>query len=344
MDNPRIAERYRSKQAAVRGRIVQEGDIVVDDQKVHVVVSLVPEAFRWREGAGGAKDAEGKDIRAFQVNEDNEGRISILRNRREIYYDVIPRMLSGGVTRGDRYFAIEVSFPAELDEYFQVRHVKRGAEPVNKLRQELRGWLKLPVEQARKEVRARWGETKKAERQASRPHSAAMKTAREVEKDLPAGKAGADVAPSEAKAVIEQVIVDVLGPEAAASEPQLVEELRKTFDEGRVTLVDGDWNGTDLFEITHLNDKVILTLNRRHAFVKTFYEPISALAEGSVPMPDEGGLTDLARRTETAFDFLLLAYARAENMHPNSNDFTILKGHWALYLKSLVERWQAGKE
>ena len=93
-----------------------------------------------------------------EINRDHAGRISIMRNGREIYYDIVPRILPSGVDKIDRYIGIEVSFPAELDEYFQVRNVKRGAEPVSKLREELREWLKLSVIQVRKEIGLHWKE------------------------------------------------------------------------------------------------------------------------------------------------------------------------------------------
>jgi hypothetical protein len=343
MDNPRIAERYKAKKTIPRGRIVDEGDLSVEGHAVHIVLALVPEEFRPWERAGGNTDADGKDIRDLQINQDNEGRISILRNGREIYYDLIPRFLPEGVNRGDRYFAVEISFPAELDEFFQVRHVKRGAEPVSKLRKELRTWLQRPVKTARKQVRDHWGEVKNAERQASRPHTEAMEASKAVERSAPVGKAGAGVTPAEAEAAVVQIIEDVLG-DAAEAEPERVEEIRRTIDEGRLSLLDANWAGTDLFEITHLNGKAVVVLNHRHPFVRTFYEPISDIADGRQPIPEPGGIVDLARRTETAFDFLLLAYAKAENYHADPERFTELKTHWAMYLKNLVHEWQSGKE
>ena len=101
---------------------------------------------------------------------DNEGHISIVRNGREIYYDIVPKLLPSGVEKIDRFIGIEVSFPAILDEYLQVRHVKRGAEPVTKLREELKKTLKRPIEVAREEIRAVWRDTKIAESNKAKQH------------------------------------------------------------------------------------------------------------------------------------------------------------------------------
>ncbi|HUY50381.1 MAG TPA: hypothetical protein VMV92_32520 [Streptosporangiaceae bacterium] len=68
----------------------------------------------------------------------------MMRNGREINYDIVAKLLPGGVDKIDRYIGIEVAFPATLDEFFQVRNVKRSAIPVDKLREELRKWLEPP--------------------------------------------------------------------------------------------------------------------------------------------------------------------------------------------------------
>ena len=98
-----------------------------------------------------------------------------MRNGREIYYDVIPRMFPSPVDiKPDRFIGVEVSFPASLDEYFQVRHVKRGAEPVNKLREEIRKFLEKPIKEARRRIRERWDKTAVEEQQSSPKRGSAI--------------------------------------------------------------------------------------------------------------------------------------------------------------------------
>jgi hypothetical protein len=341
MDNPRVIDRYGD----VRGRIVDQDELIVEGHPVRIIVTLVPEPFRPREGAGGSVDADEKDIKDLQINQQNEGRISFLRNGREIYYDIIPRFLPEGVNRGDRYIGIEVSFPAALDEFFQVRHVKRGAEPVDKLRKQLRDWLNRPVKNARKEIRDYWGVVKNTQRQTSLPHSEALAASRIVELTSPEGKAGAGKTPEEIDREVTQIIADVLGEEVMEADPERAQELRRTIDEGRLTLLDGGWQGSELFEIKHLNGKAVVVLNYRHPFMRTFYEPVADIANNLKPAPDDaGGVIDLARRIEAAFDFLILSYAKAENLHPDPEIFSDLKTHWAMNLKNLVLQWQAGKD
>ncbi|WP_251146526.1 hypothetical protein [Streptomyces sp. CBG30] len=89
-DNPRIISRY--KPLDPRGELIEETDLKIDGHKVHVAVAIVPREFRPYSGAGGSTDHNGDDISAFQINEDNTAKISILRNGREIYYDIVPRL------------------------------------------------------------------------------------------------------------------------------------------------------------------------------------------------------------------------------------------------------------
>jgi len=98
-------------------------------------ISLLPEEFRREKGMGGNKEARMRYI------DRNEG-ISILRNKREVLYDIPP--FWGGVGRGwqfeelDRWWGCEIHFPATLDRAFTVKNIKRGALPVPQLREKLK--------------------------------------------------------------------------------------------------------------------------------------------------------------------------------------------------------------
>lgn len=191
MDNPRIIQRYRP--VDVRGTVIDEADLeILPGESIHVTVTLVPEEFRPREGTGGRKDHLGRGIREFQIP-DSAGKISMVRNGREINYDLVAKLLPSGVEKPDRYIGIEVRFPATLDEFFQVRNVKRGAVPVMKLREGLRKWLDRPVLQARAQIRQHWGEVETKERAQSPAHRAVTDAVARVEQTSPPGQAGRDI-------------------------------------------------------------------------------------------------------------------------------------------------------
>src|ERR1700675_3529710 len=104
----------------LRAAVVDQDIIKLDSVEVQWCVTLLPEPLRRKKGGGG----RGEEFKDLYIP-DNEGKISILREGREIYYDLVPRLYPGGKDKVDRYIGVEVSFPASLDDYFQVRHVKR---------------------------------------------------------------------------------------------------------------------------------------------------------------------------------------------------------------------------
>ncbi len=336
-DNPRIIARYKPQKLDPRGQLIEEGDLDVDGHKVHVSVALVPAEFRPWKGAGGECDHRGEDIREFQINADNSARVSILRNGREIYYDVVPHLLEASRTdKVLRYVAIEVSFPADLDDYFQVRNVKRGAEPVTKLRNQLRDWLKRPMLQARKQIREYWGDVETRDRLINGEHSSSMAVAERTDPNLPRGVAGRSATPEQEEEVVQHAAEDMgLDPQVDAAK---IDELREQIRTKPITLLDGSWPGKEFLEIHHLNGKSVMKFNHRHSFFRDVYGPLKKIAdEGADGMSPEDVL-DLARRAEAAIDLLFMAYARAEAQHENPDEqFSQLRTYWGMFTGVLLK-------
>ncbi|MET8677033.1 ATP-binding protein [Streptomyces sp. NPDC004647] len=336
-DNPRIIARYKSKKLDPRGTVVEEGDIEINGHKVHVTVGLVPVQFRPYAGAGGAVDHEGHDIGEFQINPENAGKISILRNGREIFYDGIPRLLEAARTdKGIRYVAIEVSFPADLDEYFQVRNVKRGAEPVTKLRNQLRDWLKRPVREARKQIREHWTEVDTRTRLESGPHDGSMATAERANSSLPHGIAGRTVTPEQEEQIVLDAAEDMgLDPVVDAEK---VDALREQILTKPITLFDASWPGKEFIVVQHLNGKAVVKFNLRHTFFREVYVPLKKLADQGTDGLTPEDMLDLARRAEAAIDLLFMGYARAESMSQNAEeDYSQLRTHWGMFTEAMLK-------
>lgn len=345
LDNPRILKRYRGRsEEQLKGRVIEQDELTIDGHRVEVTVTIAPEIFRHKLGDGGSTDIEGKDIREFQINRDNQGRLSILRNGREIYYDIVPRILPKGVDKVDRYIGIEVSFPADLDEYFQVRHVKRGAEPVNKLREQLRTWLERPIKQARSQIRRHWNEVEITERGKSGDgRSAAMFDAVErSEQTMPRGQAGLDVTEERQEELIEQLLEDLDIDET--EDPGSAETIRKQIQEHPMTIVDGAWPGKELMEIDHFNGKAVVRINHRHPFIRDIYDALRDVAQ---KLPEEQATDDmheLIRRTWTALDLLFLAYAKAENLHRDPEIFDDLRSYWGQHTQAYMKELAKSEE
>jgi hypothetical protein len=329
VDNPRIIQRYKPED--LRGTMIDAEEIeIANGQKITVTVSIPPVQFRWEEGDGGNRDFQGRDIREFQIA-DSAGKISMLRNGREINYDLVAKLLPGGVDKVDRYIGIEVAFPATLDEFFQVRNVKRGAVPVDKLRERLREWLIRPVRQARKDVRAQWA-TVKIQKAREAEHKEAMAAAGRAEQTAPKGQAGRNLTAEQT----EQVIQDILEDLGVQDDAQESAEIREDIREHPFTMLDGSWPGKEMFEITHLNGKGVVLINHRHPFIRDIYDALKDAGNGNVDDRTTEELADLARRAKQGIDVLFLAYAKGENMHPDPAMFDDLRSYWGQFTQSYL--------
>lgn len=333
LENPRVIENF---DADLRAEVVDEGDISIDGHNVHVTVTLYPEEFRRKKGVGGLpnRDPRFQGLYIF----DNEKRISILRNNREIYYNLIPKMFpslkdlssdtsSSFSDQPDRFIGVEVSFPAMLDEYFQVRHVKRGAEPVSKLREELRKFLERPINVARKRIKTLWDNQAREAQKVSHEHESAESAVQRAAQTLPKGKAGMNISSQEEEQIVNDLLSDLkINPD---KEPEKVEEVKQKLNTLPITFHDGNWHGKELFEIKHLNGKAILTINHRHPFIREIYDPLKELADCEPTEVDAEEAIRLAIKAEKGLDVLFMAYAMAENMHADPDSvYDDLRSYW----------------
>ena len=330
LDNPRIIERYKPEDP--RGTVIEEADIEVIQGRdpIHVTVTIAPVEFRWEMQQGGQWDRWGKSIREFQIP-DSAGKISMVRNGREINYDIVARLLPGGIDKVDRYIGIEVRFPAELDEFFQVRNVKRGAVPVDKLREDLKNWLIRPVRAARKEIRRHWGVVETAKQMQNPEHQDATDAAARAGQTAPQGQAGRDYTEEQR----EQIISDLLQDLGIQDDPEKSAEVREEIQD-KPTMFDGNWPGKEIFEVTHLNGNPIVRLNHRHPFIRDIYDALKAAgSEDSDDLTPEE-LTGLIRKAKRGLDVLFLAYAKGENMNPKPQIYDDLRSYWGMFTQSYL--------
>ena len=344
----KIANADRPKGEPVRameGEEVETGTVTVDGEEVVWRVYLTPKETRWREGGGGVEGPREGEERLFKPLHipENAGKISFLRRGREISYTTVPRFLPGGVDKIDRYVGVEVEFPPTLDEYFDVRHVKRGAEPVEKLRDQLRKAILRPVRDARQRVRALWKETRPAppsqpggDPSGGRADVASLAAAAKA--SSPSGLAGRGTTAEEENRRLRQA-AELAGVTDAAEQAAFVERAKKK----PFQLFEGGWPGKGLLEVAHLTNTLAVTINRRHPFVKEVYQPLSdAVRDGADP--DEA--VRLLESAKDGIDLLLSAYAMAENRNAEDPDETFgdLREDFGRFAAVLADRWSDRRE
>lgn len=332
--NPRVARRFPDVPAA---EVVQSDSFKIDGHEVNWTVSLLPKAFREKKNLGG-RAAKGREGFADLYIPDNESKVSMLRNGREIYYDLVPKLYPGGRDKIDRYIGVEIDFPAALDEYFQVRNVKRGAEPVSKLREELRKALDAPIKSARKDIRAYWQEVEQADRvKTGDHHLPAHDVADGFEQTAPAGRANLNATEEEVDEALGQIVVDMgLDPEDPESTDK-ANWVRESFEKRAVTIINGQWPGKDMIDIKHLTGKAIVQVNDRHPFMSELVGPLKTMAALDPEELDPTAVSELLNRLSVGMDLLLMAYAKAENMHADPDDaYGDLRTHWGLFAAGLI--------
>ncbi|WCT56530.1 ATP-binding protein [Paenibacillus kyungheensis] len=331
LDSPRISKLVGENN--LPADVIDRSVIEIEGEEVVITVTLLPEVLRKVKGEGGYKGSASRFKELYL--KDRDGKISILRNGREIYYDPIQGMFPSRIENIDRFIGVEISFPATLDEYFQVRNVKRGAVPVGKLRAEIRKILDKPVKAARKQIQDVFAKTSTEKRKHDIEHTPATKAVKEAEKTAIPGRAGLNATEDEVKEVIKDILEDA-GIDADINK-ELADKMTEQINEQPITLVDSSWPGKELLDITHFNGKAVVKINHRHPFIKQIYNPIKEASsqDPSTINPDE--MIELARKAEAAIDVLFMAYAKAENMHANPDDvYSDLRTQWGFFSGAYV--------
>lgn len=290
-----------------------------------VRIYLLPPLALQKRGKGDSELA-----RKLRIPE-NEGAISFLRRGREISYTNVPRIFPRGVQDPDRYIGIEVSFEPVLDQYFGVRHVKRGVEPQGDLRDKLRAVLKKYLPEARKKLDEHWGAVGKKERATDGPHAAIIGAVQPVATTMPIGRAPQKT---------EEQVADELADLAEDAHPDASEQEKKEYIEKTKALPfvieDVPWPGKDFVDVRLLGNQVIVRLNTRHRFYKEIWEPLKEIAEtdpGSVSGVDA---VKAAKRAVEGLTLMVLAYGKAMSMSPSPSDYDDLTSYWGQFIDTLM--------
>lgn len=319
--------------------------------KIGYKVTLLPAAWRTHVGAGGGKLAKERRI------DTNEG-LSIMRANREIFYGKLTgRFFPGWEEKDiDRWWGMEISFEPVLDECFRVRNIKKGAEPVDRLRDKLRDLLVPTVKTLRKRITNERIAQENKDLTTQGIHSGAEDIAAENEQTAPPGQSGTDVTEDERDQKVDEAVdsaTSSAGPNAPP--PAAVKSRVKQLP---FSILDLEWPGKEFIEIEHLGQNTIIKLNKRHPFFTKVYSKILKATNGTVPLEtleaELAGNTDpttptepmteaevrsMAHIVQIGLDLLLVAYAKAESMERDPDEkYGDLRSHWGLFLYNMIQR------
>jgi len=286
---------------------------------ITIRMSILPDEFRLRRYAGGSEDAKKLYI-------DRNNGISIVRNKREVFYGEIP-YFKPQFEELDRWWGGEISFNAVLDKAFTVKNIKRGAVPTPDLREEIQNQINPTRKQVKKDVKDLWDEEKAREGEGN-DHDQAESIFSNT--TTPRNVIDKDKAPEqEAPKIAERF---------GGDDETEVEKLKTKLLQDLITIEEKHWLGSDFFNTNHYGGKDYLVYNKSHQF----FEKLDKIMERIlVEYPDSQVHKDL----KTLIDLLLVSYSKSEAMFPAGKTMRVedfiesIKTDWGKYLNQFIRTW-----
>ncbi len=220
-----------------------------------------------------AKDAvRGNQLARWAVTNENSG-IIVCRMGRQI--DLVERTPWGGLEKfrnDDRYWAIELDFPAELDEEFTIANSKQGVVMSDRIWDMLRdAGIEAAIRRFRKEITA-----EQAERRANRdePHQGGRVSElsmRDSEK-FTRERAGGNSPERERKAreALEQH-VKRRAKEEKKSLAQVEAEVQEEISAHPYKVVFDSHPGAPFYRVEQIGGQRVLEINKAHRFYSSIY-------------------------------------------------------------------------
>jgi hypothetical protein len=300
--------------------------IPIGGSTAELTVTLYPKEVARESGKGGDKLAH-----ELRVPE-NEGCISFVRLDREINYTSVPRIFPRGIEPQDRFIGIEVAFKPDLDDYFGVRNVKRGVEPHDELRSQIRERLKKHVAEAREKLDQMWGNIAREDQKHQGEHTRVVKATKNANRTLPKSRVKGPKDKSEEERIKRDLAQDVIPDDEKAQEEYL-----ESIKDLPFVIESVNFPGHMFIDIEHLNGQVIIRLNTRHRFYREMWEPIRSIAQRTPGGVSGDEAVRAAKRTIEALTLLIIAYGKAESMDENPRErYGDLRSYWGQFADSLM--------
>lgn len=309
-----------------------------DESPVTIRMSILPEDFRKNRGDGGSPAAKQRFI------DRNEG-ISIIRNRREVFYGHIP-YFTPKFEEIDRWWGCEISFDAVLDREFTVKNIKRGALPNAELREVINDKVRPTRRTIIEEVKKCWAKTEAAKRQSERAQGTGeTATGHEYAENI-AANTTTDKGALDVNKDLKKEASDLAAKVYKDKDNSYQQAWALKFASQPFTICEDEWRGVDFFESNHLGGKDVLRYNLMHPFFTELYKIIEETHDLLAGNPQQ---EELYHDLKAFIDLLIISYSKAETkFEPDTKmqveDFIeTLRNNWGMYLKQYLNTWKADK-
>ncbi|CAH7426235.1 putative ATP-binding protein [Vibrio chagasii] len=290
------------------------------DEVATMSVVLYPKEVTRKASMGG--DALARSLRVPY----NQGRISFVRMGREISYTNVPNIFSRGVIGADRFIGIEIQFSPVFDSQFGVRHVKRGVEPFDVLRKEIRGHLKTYLPVAAKALRAAWDgqemdiDFEEIERSVAKANQL-MQMGTNEKRFL-----SDDDKESQRSALMELAkeigVVDVEGfASRKAGKPYVIEVV--------------DSNHTDFLDFRFMDSQVHIGLNKNHRMYSDVWAPLYEVSKQNASSVSLLNPVETANHALNALNIMLVCMAKTHSIEKVENFDSFVK-EWGCHMDGFL--------
>ena len=286
----------------------------VGGESATLTVVLYPKEVVRKSGMGG--DNLAKSLRVPH----NQGRLSFVRNGREISYTQVPQIFGRGVISTDRFIGIEVRFTPIFDQFFGVRHVKRGIEPYDTVRKEIREHLKMILPIASKAIQANWNDEEqdidfdKIEKAVARANALMLQDESEMQN-----------LDDEQKANQRQALID-LAKEIGVEDFNAFAE-KKLGKPYIIELIDSSHN--DFLDFKFMDHQVHIGINKNHLMYKTVWSQLYEISKQNASSVELMNPIETANVALNALNIMLVCLAKT-NTHSKGDifDFNTFVGEW----------------
>lgn len=298
--------------------------------EILVRMSLIDESFRPIRGSGGSPQARERYI------DKNEG-ISILRNKREVFYGHIPYWKGKQWWENpDRWWGCEIHFDAILDRCFTVKNIKRGAVPEKSLKEAIYDKIAPTRNRCLEIVRGVWDQAEIQNREKQQEQSGVSTghdEAERIAKETPTDKSalGSDKNfEEEADKLLDGLKRGVSDEKRAAWKAKWASQ--------PFTIHDDSWKGPAFIDPVFMGGSDVIKYNNSHPLFAEINKIIQKL-EG------EDGDYSGALKLKSLIDLLLISYAKATSKFEGDITMTYeqfvesLNINWGQYLQTYLGTW-----
>lgn len=301
--------------------------------EITIRASLLPKELRSYQGVGGNEETKKRHI------DRNEG-VSIIRNKREVFYGTIPYWNKAWEAK-DRWWGYEISFSAELDQLFAVKNIKRGALPVGEMKNFIQGKMNGFQSSMRDRISDYWKEvaTKKEEEEKkentdlgiSDEHTKAVDIAKETPKKI--SKTKSDKSKDEA---IDEFIKKFYDDYPKDKLQALIDFIKNSD----YVIDEKSWDSPNFVNIEDLSGSKTIIYNRSHPFFKRYLNIRKMISK----MDSEDKA--ISEGVVALIDLLIISFSIAESQFDKDDEMYVgdflddLMIMWGSELQNLFRTWE----